>query len=142
VDSAKLKKLIKPTIAIVVGLSLVLIYYYIDPVGSAWAHFVPKCPIKSLTGFDCPSCGIQRALHALFNGNFKVAFWVNPFLTFVLPYIVALIYTALSSDRFSQRIKPYVQHNLVTYTYLAIYVIWWVVRNTTWWLDLAAKWQS
>lgn len=141
-DSAKLRRLIKPTIAIVVGLSLVLIYYYIDPVGSDLAHFVPKCPIKSLTGFDCPSCGIQRALHALFNGNFKAAFWVNPFLTFVLPYIVALIYTALSSDRFSQRIKPYVQHNLVTYTYLAVYVIWWVVRNTTWWLDLAAKWQS
>lgn len=133
-----MKKFIKPTLVVVVGLLLLLIYYYIDPVGSELARFMPKCPMKLLTGYDCPSCGIQRALYALLHGNFKTAFWINPFLTLILPYFVALIYTALSNDNFSQRIKPYVQHHIAVYIYLAIYIVWWVLRNTPWWLEMAA----
>ena len=138
-DSAKIKKFVKPTIIVVVGLSLLLIYYFIDPVGSWLSHFMPKCMLKTLMGYDCPSCGIQRALHALLNGEFSEAFWLNPFLALILPYVVVLLYTVLSDDRFSQKIKPYVQHRYAAYAYLTLYIAWWILRNTTWWLELVVS---
>lgn len=36
------------------------------------------CPIKSLTGFACPSCGITRALQLLFTGHLGAAFYDKP----------------------------------------------------------------
>lgn len=137
--STKINRFVKPTIIAVVGLSLLLIYYFVDPVNSALAQLMPKCMLKTLTGYDCPSCGIQRALHALLNGEFKAAFWLNPFLAFILPYVVVLLYTVLSKDRFAERIKPYVQHRNAVYAYLVLYIAWWIVRNTPWWLELAAR---
>lgn len=42
-----------PAILVVAG----IVYYVLDPtVENSWA---PKCPMKLLTGFDCPSCGVQ-----------------------------------------------------------------------------------
>lgn len=140
-NSTKLNKFVKPTIIVVVGLSLLLIYHYVDPVGSWLSRFMPKCMLKTLTGFDCPSCGIQRALHAFLNGKFETAFWLNPFLALALPYLILLLYVTLSGDRIAQRIKPYVRHRYVAYGYVALYFAWWILRNTPWWLELAASMQ-
>ena len=139
--SAKLNKFVKPTIIAVVGLSLLLIYYYIAPVGSWISRFMPKCMLKTLTGYDCPSCGIQRALHALLNGEFSEAFWLNPFLALALPYLFLLLYASLSSDRVAQKIKPYVRHRYVAYAYIVLYFVWWILRNTPWWLEYVANCQ-
>ena len=47
------------------------------------------CPIKSLTGFACPSCGITRALQLLFTGHLGAAFMANP-LSFIVGGIIVL----------------------------------------------------
>lgn len=141
VKSARINKFVKPTIIAVVGLSLLLIYYYVDPVSSWLAQFMPKCMLKTLTGYDCPSCGIQRALHAVLNGELRAAFWLNPFLALALPYLALLLYVTLSDDRVAQRLKPYVRHRYVAYAYIVLYFVWWILRNTPWWLELVAGYQ-
>jgi hypothetical protein len=40
--------------------------------------FLLLCPFKHLTGIDCPGCGFQRALIALFQGDFKKSFLIYP----------------------------------------------------------------
>lgn len=40
-------------------------------------HLIP-CPFKYLTGIDCPGCGFQRAVIALFKGNFHQSFALYP----------------------------------------------------------------
>lgn len=134
-----MKRFIKPIIAVAIVVCLVVVYHFISPTEGAMARFVPKCPIKMLTGYDCPSCGFQRFLHALFNGEFKEAVLYNPFLALALPYLLALFYTTFSEDRFSTKVKPYVQHYVVAMCYLAMYIIWWVVRNTEWWLNTSER---
>jgi len=54
--------------------------------------FFPACPVKALTGFDCPGCGSQRAIHALLNGNFKAALYSNPLLMLLMPYLAVNLY--------------------------------------------------
>jgi hypothetical protein len=69
----------------IISLVLLLIYGLINPTSS---QFFPKCPVKSLTHYDCPGCGSQRAVHALLNFEFREAFRQNALLVLALPYLV------------------------------------------------------
>ncbi len=49
------------------------------------AHkFYPVCQFHRLTGLNCPSCGMTRALYALLHGNFSTALRDNALLVFGL----------------------------------------------------------
>jgi Protein of unknown function (DUF2752) len=49
-----------------------------------------KCPVKSLTGYYCPGCGVQRAYRFAVRGRLKDAVSANA-LVFTLPaFLVAL----------------------------------------------------
>lgn len=49
-------------------------------------NLFPQCPSKYLTGYDCPGCGSQRAVHSFLNGELSKAFRFNPLLFILLPY--------------------------------------------------------
>ncbi len=118
----------------VTGFLFIGVYLYIDPTTS---HLMPKCLFRMLTGYDCPSCGGQRALHALLNGEFYNAFILNPFLFLVAPYLLAILYSTFSKSRVAAAIKPFVSHQTMVYTYIALYLLWWIVRNTEYWQTIA-----
>lgn len=46
----------------------------------------PKCVFYVATGFFCPGCGSQRALHALLHGHVGEAFGQNALVVLALPY--------------------------------------------------------
>ena len=90
--------------------------------------FFPKCVLYRMTGFECPSCGVQRAVHSLLNGDFKKAFWYNPFLFFALPYVLAVIY-AKKFCSVSSAWCRILLHRYSIYFYIIIYLAWWIIRN-------------
>jgi len=75
-------------IVTVVLLGLGCIYYQLDPSQSG---VFPRCPFLSLTGFKCPGCGSQRAIHALLHGDVGAAFGHNAMLLIALPWIAVLL---------------------------------------------------
>lgn len=57
--------------------------------GVYWAfmHFIWNlgvCPVRNITGFPCPACGISRALVLFLKGDFAGAFRMHPFFYPVL----------------------------------------------------------
>ena len=52
-----------------------------------------------LTGWDCPACGGQRALHSLLHGRVGEALHFNPFLVVSVPYFLAVAWTSLDGGR-------------------------------------------
>jgi hypothetical protein len=50
------------------------------------------CPFKFLTGADCPGCGLQRSIAALFDGRFLDCITLYPA---TIPFLICLIFTAL-----------------------------------------------
>lgn len=102
------------------------LYLCFDPTHSVWA---PKCPFHLLTGWECPSCGSQRALHALLQGNVVQALRYNLFLILSVPYFLMVAYTTFSPDRFAQRLRPWVQHSRVVGLFLLLTLLWWLLRN-------------
>ena len=81
-----MRKRILNVIKIYVILLLVFIgYYYINK----YTGFYIPCIIREITGFKCPGCGITHCLFAIYNLNFKEAFYHNPLVFIYLPFIVA-----------------------------------------------------
>lgn len=105
---------------------LATIYFSIDP---ATSIFVPKCPFHYLTGYDCPACGVQRAAHSLLHGDIATALRYNYFLAISVPYLVAVVVTTFGRGRRVQAARHYIQHPIVVMIFLALTIVWWVVRN-------------
>ncbi len=122
-----LPQIFKPPLLLLLLLVLAVIYFALDPAGFS---FFPKCPFYWLTGYKCPGCGSQRAVHDLLHLNFRGAFHENPLLVISIPYILggfAFDYTNLS-----QRI-PRVRKTLYGKTAIILVVIiviaYWILRN-------------
>lgn len=111
---------------IILTVALIGIYYFLDPADMLW---FPKCLFKQLTGWDCPACGNQRALHALLHGEFSEAFNFNPFVVISLPYVLLFAYTTFSRSKYSLLLKPYIQHRITVNIYLIAIIAWWILRN-------------
>jgi len=117
----------KILILITIILTLGTISFFFNPEDSIW---FPKCPFYVITGYQCPSCGIQRAAYQLLHLNFKAAFCYNPFLIISLPYAISLIIvTWLDPKEKLIRLKNFCYNKITVYVYLTLMVIWWIVRN-------------
>lgn len=106
---------------------LLLVFYYItDPQESVW---MPQCMFHFLTGWECPACGNQRALHQLLHGNLEMAFRYNPFLILSIPYLCAVMYVSFVRTPRAVRWRPFVLHPCVVRGYVVLIIGWWILRN-------------
>lgn len=71
-----------------VGAGLIVATLYIGAVDPNTPGHYFACPLKSLTGLDCPGCGGLRAVHSLVHGDIGGA--LNHNLLAVLMYLPAI----------------------------------------------------
>lgn len=112
--------------AAIAVLGVIVVYYNFNPVECGW---MPQCPSKLLTGYECPGCGAQRALHAALHGNLRAAWQYNPFLIIGLPYLLVAVWGSLNFMPGRERIRRLASQPIVVYGYIALYIAWWVKRN-------------
>lgn len=109
------------------GIILLAMYYLFDPVASIWT---PKCPFRVLTGWQCPGCGLQRALHSLLQGNPWEAIRYNYFLLLAGPYVVLFgIRTLMPQGKARERLTKRIEDRRVVRLYVITFGVWLVVRN-------------
>ncbi|WP_051230552.1 DUF2752 domain-containing protein [Epilithonimonas caeni] len=88
----KVKSLIKSRkksiVIFVFFLALICIYYFFDP--TKYSFFL-KCPLKTITGYECAGCGVQRAFHSLLHFRFLEAFKYNPLLVISISVLVFVL---------------------------------------------------
>lgn len=64
-------------------------------------NWLLPCPIKVVTGIDCPGCGFQRSLLALLQGHWYESYQYYPP---TVPLLVLLLYVLLKNAfRFDRR---------------------------------------
>lgn len=108
------------------GIALYIIWR-VNPVDAVW---MPKCLIHSLTGWQCPGCGITRAIHATLHGDFRRAIAYNYFLLLSLPYLMAVATVSLiPSLKRRRRLVRIVAGPELAVTYVVLFCVWFVVRN-------------
>ncbi|MBP5374751.1 MAG: DUF2752 domain-containing protein [Bacteroidaceae bacterium] len=105
----------------------VVIYTLFDPIQYAW---MPKCPFRLLTGWNCPACGIQRAAHALLHGRFAEAFSYNYFFVISIPYLlVLLVAEVLKRTHKGENFVRASEHPYLARIYIILFFVWGVLRN-------------
>ena len=108
--------------AAVVGL---LVYGSFDP---AVNRFFPRCAVKMLTGFDCPGCGSQRALHALLSGDLAGAWRSNAAFVIALPLIAVLALTRLRPELWPRLTRVLGSRGFIL-TLFVLTIAWTIARN-------------
>ena len=113
-------------VAAIIAATLLIYYYYTaDPAKSISA---PKCVFKLLTGWDCPGCGSQRALHALLHGHIAQAWNFNPFIFFAVP--VAIFYAIIETGRTRwPKLHAKAIHPAILIPIALAITAWWILRN-------------
>ena len=101
------------------------VYMIFDPAETAW---MPKCPVYVITGYSCPGCGTQRALHSLLHGDIAGAFRANAMLFLFIPLIAVLAVGEINRRRWP-RFYSRLLHPVFVYGILGIVVVWAIVRN-------------
>ncbi|MBQ7204997.1 MAG: DUF2752 domain-containing protein [Muribaculaceae bacterium] len=117
------------SLILVIAITLLLvfgfIYYALDPSTSG---AFPQCFFLSLTGYKCPGCGIQRAIHALLHGDVAGAFRYNAFLMVAIPWIALCLFAESRRTR-NPRLYARLNPELLMWLLLAAVLIWWILRN-------------
>ena len=85
---------------------------------------MPKCAFYVITGWKCPGCGGQRALHYLLKGEIWESFKQNPLLYFATVYIGAVL-------AFGKRFE-FLTGIKATVIWLAGIIGFWILRNVPW----------
>ncbi|MCM1110167.1 MAG: DUF2752 domain-containing protein [Clostridium sp.] len=112
-------------VAVAVVAVLGVIYAVFDPMETWW---MPRCMFRVLTGFDCPGCGSQRAIHALLHGNLTAALRANAVMVISLPVVALYLFAEFSRSR-HPRLFLALNSRAATLSVAALIVLWWIVRN-------------
>lgn len=78
----------------------------------------PGCPFRTLTGVNCPFCGMTHATLAIGRGDFSAALGFHPLAPAVLLLFIGVLVAILA--RRTSKISPYVV--------LAVVIAIWIAR--------------
>jgi len=122
----------KKTVAAAAGTLLLaaglLYFYFLNPADDKNLYI--SCTFKNLTGWDCPGCGGQRALHRLLHFDFLGAFRYNALFVILSPYALILTYyTARQYFTGKNFPKKYWFSGKMVIFFLLLLLVFMVVRN-------------
>ena len=114
---------------------VIIIYYAFNPLQS---RFFPKCVFHAVTGYECPGCGTQRAIHSLLHGQLLNAIKYNLLFVVSLPYLFigAVLDLANPENNKLARFKEKFYNSNVLIAIAIIIVFYWFFRNTSFYHNL------
>ena len=74
-------------VAAAAGCAALAVVSVVDP---SERTLTPPCPLRSLTGLDCPLCGATRATHALVRGDLAAALDFNALYVAAVPVLLVV----------------------------------------------------
>jgi len=114
--------------AILVVTTLALLYRTHNPYGNI---YFPQCPFRVLTGFKCPGCGSQRAVHYLLNFELLKAIKENAILVLSIPYLLtAVVFDSLKDP--NEKIlkwRKWLFGRKAIFVILSVIMAFWILRN-------------
>lgn len=120
-----MRRVVVITLTVALVLMAGVIYFAFDP---SQGMLFPKCVFRTLTGWDCPGCGSQRAIHALLHGDLSAAWHYNAALLVAIPVLAVYLLGEIKRTAWPRYYRA-ISRPLVIYAILAAIVAWWIGRN-------------
>lgn len=119
--------ILKYILGLFVVIILSILYYKFDP---EMYNFFPACPFHKYTGFDCPGCGSQRAVHALLHGHILQALNYNVLLVLSLPFLLIHFVLKVLSYFMRKDLTWKIWYKPTTPIFIFVVVmVFWIGRN-------------
>lgn len=124
---SKIYKIILGAVMVLLLMAALYLFYNLNP---ETEPIFPKCPFLVLTGYECPGCGTQRAIHQLLHLNIASALKYNAFMVFALPYVFMGIYMEhLGGKKRNKRLFRILFGRYSAVVILVIIILFWILRN-------------
>jgi len=115
------------TIAVIALVAvMVVVYRNNNPLES---NKFPKCGFYAATGYKCPGCGGQRAVHYLLNGEFKESFRQNPLLHIGGLYMLTVLLLRTPLFPRQQRLLDALTGLTACVSWIIGIIAFWILRN-------------
>ena len=123
-----MRRRVGPILIIILLAAIAVAYKYLDP---AVVPIFPRCPFRLLTGYLCPGCGSQRAIHHLLNLDLAGAWQMNPLFVIALPYLalVRLLRPLANHSPRCARLRDLLLGYRASVVILVVILLFWVGRN-------------
>ncbi|GAA2880234.1 DUF2752 domain-containing protein [Nonomuraea rubra] len=89
----------------------------------------PTCPFLWITGLYCPGCGTMRTIHALAHLDPVAALGLNPLAVAMIPFLVFWWGRWVVRAWQGRPRRTTLAHPAWLWAFLAIVMVYWVVRN-------------
>jgi len=110
-------------------IGIAVLFYFLDPVQHS---LFPQCIFHSISGYHCPGCGSQRAIHSLVHLNFAGVVG-NNFLFLPALLLIAYHYIRPPLNNFMKWKLPNIFYSKKTpWIIFAVVVLFWILRNLPW----------
>jgi len=129
-SSSKDKRGFKPNMAsailVIAAIGVIVALCAGNPASESWPL---KCPLYQMTGWQCPLCGMQRAIHEMCHGNAMKAWEYNPALWVSLPYFAVLGASSLFPSIRKYRIIRLAREDRTLLIVGELLIMWGIARN-------------
>lgn len=101
--------------------------FWIDP----WQTPIQTCYFKTWTGWDCPSCGMSRSLHALTHGQWLRAVhfhWMGPVLFAMVIFMLLEVVLELTLRKKITVSSRWISAKKILFFFLVFWMVTWLVR--------------
>jgi hypothetical protein len=114
------------TVLLILIIALAVLFFVLNPN----EHVIfPRCPFNVLTGFYCPGCGSQRAIHSLLHLNFAGVAGNNfLFLPAVLLVFYHYAFPFLNSF-FGWKLPNILYLKITPWIIFVVIILFWFFRN-------------
>ena len=112
------------------SLAVLAWFYFFDP---AKADAFLPCPFRLATGWSCPGCGTQRAVHLFLHGEIFAGLRSNPLSVILIPVVGVLFARHFADSAFRSRQTNNRTNTSFIVGMLVVLAAYWIARNMPWW---------
>lgn len=105
---------------------LAVLFFMLNPTEN---EIFPKCIFHTITGYYCPGCGSQRAIHSLLHFDFKRVINNNLLL---LPAILLVVYHyvhPILNKQLRWKLPNILYFKSTPWIIFGVIILFWILRN-------------
>jgi len=107
-------------------LLLAVLFFVLDPATESW---FPRCPFFVLTGYYCPGCGSQRAIHSFLHFDWMGVVRNNVLFYPALAVVVYHYARPVLNRKLAWRLPDFFRKKSTPWILLAVILLFWILRN-------------
>lgn len=127
-SASRLRAMALPAATVLVGCVGAAVVLAADPTSDA-GFPLPPCPVKLLTGLDCPGCGVSRMIYSLLHGDVLTALHFNAAAMLFIPFFLWTWGAWVLGRWRGRRVTTWEQWRWSPHVGLALIAVWSVIRN-------------